>query len=504
MTSTAALMFRGASLRVIKTLVSIIIGFLMMPFLINHLGNHLYGLWIIVGSVVAAYYLLDLGFSQAVTRYVAKCIHQQDYPGANRIINTALALYTGLAFIIVLVTFVLSSTVVHRLVENPDDLRLVQVLVVITGMTLAFEFPSKAFPGIINAYMRYDTTAIVALIKSVVDAVCIYLFIKNGYGLIAMALISFTTSVLSTIFYVYYCHKLFNHLQYGRANIDVETTKEIFHFSKWVFVIDANRLLKDKMDVWLIVFYSSASLVTIYYVAVRLVEYAISFLVQATGMASTLFTKYYALGDYKKLAWAVNFFIKINFLFALIVLNGFYLVGNEFIESWMGKEFEVDLAYKCLVILSFGQLATYISMPITGLLLTIKKHSFTAKLSLLETGMSAALCVWLIPKLGLPGAAIGVSIPLFVSRIFILPLYAQNQLNYINFSSLLRLIIALLVSVGIAYLIKAYVNNDGSLVDILLISLSYSCLIPVLCLILFDRSELARVKEFLLKKFKRK
>jgi O-antigen/teichoic acid export membrane protein len=496
-------MLRGASLRVIKTFVSIIIGFMMMPFLINHLGNHLYGLWITVGSVVAAYYLLDLGFSQAVTRYVAKCIHQNDFPGANKIINTALAIYSILALLIVVLSIVLTSTAVERLVENPQDLKLVQALVLITGVALAFEFPSKAFPGIINAYMRYDTTAIVALIKTIVDAICIYLFIKNGYGLLAMALISFVTGMLSTAFYAYYCNQLFKQLEYSRRNIDFETTKEIFHFSKWVFVIDANRLLKEKMDVWLIALYGSASLVTIYYVAVRLVEYAIQFLVQATGMASTLFTKYYALGDHQKLAWAVNVFIKINFLLSLIFLNGFYLVGREFIGLWMGKDFKVDLAYQCLIILSLGKMATYASAPIGGLLLTIKKHSFSAKLSIVETAISAGLCIWLIPAYGLPGAAVAISAPLLVSRILVLPIYAQKQLQYMNVYLLLRLVIAALISLAAAYLLKKFVSKDSSIVEILIMSLSYSCLLPVLCLILFDRPELEKVKGLLVKKFKK-
>ena len=503
MASTASLMLRGASLRVIKTFFSIIIGFMMMPFLINHLGDHLYGLWITVGSVVAAYYLLDLGFSQAVTRYVAKCIHQQDFSGANKIINTSLAIYSLLALLIVILSIVLSSTAVERLIDDPQDLKLVQTLVLITGIALAFEFPSKAFPGIINAYMRYDTTALVALIKTLVDAICIYIFIKNGYGLIAMALISFVTGILSTAFYAYYCHQLFKHLEYRRNNIDFETTKEIFHFSKWVFVIDVNRLLKEKMDVWLIAFYGSAALVTIYYVAVRLVEYAIQFLVQATGMASTLFTKYYALGDLKKLAWAVNAFIKINFLFTLIFLNGFYLVGYEFIELWMGKEFEVSLAYQCLIILALGKMATYASAPIAGLLLTIKKHSFSAKLSILETAVSAGLAAWLIPESGLPGAAIAISAPLLVSRIFILPVYAQSQLKFINVNLLLRLSFAAIASVGVALVLKYFLNKSGSFADILILSLGYSCMLPFLFILLFDKQEIIMATDIIRRKFKR-
>jgi O-antigen/teichoic acid export membrane protein len=502
MSSTAKLMLRGASVRVIKTLVSICIGFLMMPFLINELGNHLYGLWITIGSVVAAYYLLDLGFSQAVTRYVAKCIHQQDYAGANRIINTALAIYSSLALLIVLLSVLLSTTAVGELVENPDDLKLVQILVLITGISLAFEFPSKAFPGIINAYMRYDTTAIVALLKTILDAALIYFLVKNGYGLVAIALVSFATSILSTAFYIYYCNQLFKQLEYNKGHIDFETTKEIFHFSKWVFVIDANRLLKEKMDVWLIAFYGSAALVTVYYVAVRLVEYAIQFLVQATGMANTLFTKYYALGDTRKLAWAVTIFTKINFLFTLLFLNGFYLIGFDFIKLWMGKDFDVAMAYKCLLILSVGKMATYATAPLGGLLLTIKKHSFTAKLSIIETMVSGALCVWLIPTQGLVGAAIAISLPLLLTRLFVLPVYTQRHLKFIGCELIIRLAAATILSISFSYGLKTAVNAENlSLFDLLILSGGYTCILPFMLVLLLDKAELLQAKNAIAKRF---
>ncbi|MFO1389527.1 oligosaccharide flippase family protein, partial [Cellvibrio sp.] len=230
MSSTGKLILRGASLNVIKTIVGILAGFFMMPFLINNLGNHLYGLWVSIGSIAGAYYLLDMGFSQAVTRYVAKCIHQQDYVGANKVINTSLAIYSALAGVIVLIAFLIAGFAAQYFVKDQEDLRLVQILIIITGMALAFEFPSKAFPGILNAYMRYDTTAIVSICKTLVDVALVVLLLKAGYSLIAMVSIYFLTSIASTIFYIYYCNSLFRQIEYSRENVNLTTTKEMFHF----------------------------------------------------------------------------------------------------------------------------------------------------------------------------------------------------------------------------------------------------------------------------------
>jgi len=311
-THTARLLINGSALRLLKTSAGIAIGFLMMPFLINNLGSEMYGLWVIIGSVVSSYYLLDLGFSQAVTRFVSKSIHQDDALSANKIINTALVIYCALGLLILLVSTIFAFYGADSLIKNKENLTIVQVLLIISGISLAVEFPAKAFPGIISAYLRYDTLALVGLVKIIIDAVLIYFFISNGFGLIALSLIGFFTGLASTLFFVWYSTSLFKEMKLKKSLVDMKTAQEVYHFSKWVFVIDICRLIKTKMDIWLIAYFSTLSLVTLYYVAVRLVDYAIQFLSQATGITGPLFTKFYAKNDYESLSKAVVLFLKIN------------------------------------------------------------------------------------------------------------------------------------------------------------------------------------------------
>jgi len=505
MSSTGKLIFRGASLNVIKMIVGILAGFFMMPFLINNLGNHLYGLWVSIGSIAGAYYLLDMGFSQAVTRYVAKCIHQKDYAGANKIINTSLAIYSALAAVIVLIAFFIAGFVAGNFVENPQDIKLVQILIIITGVALAFEFPSKAFPGILNAYMRYDTTAIVAICKTVVDVALVVVLLKNGFSLIAMVSVYFFTSIASTIFYIYYCNNLFKQIEYSRTNVNMATAKEMFHFSKWVFLMDASQLLKDKMDIWLIAFYGSASLVTIYYVAVRLLDFGLQLLIQMMGVTSTLFTKYYALGDTKKLTWIVTSCVKINFVLALVLFNGLYLVGYDFISLWMGEAFEVDVAFTCLMILSLGKLMGFVARPFNGLLLTIKKHKYSANLSFIETIASGILCVLLIPSMGLTGAAIAIAAPLVITKTFALPLYAQQFIPTLSPLLLVRAAVAMCLAASVTLLFKVYILHDLKLgvINLILVSVAYACIIPVLGLVMSNQEDRSLVNTYVRQFFKK-
>lgn len=491
MASTSRLMLRGATLRVIKTFAGIVIGFVMMPFLLNELGTHLYGLWITIGSVVASYYLLDLGFSQAVTRYVARYIHQKDYAGANKIITTSLLIYSALGLLVVIVSFFIAQWGVDHFVQNSNDVQLVQILLIISGISLAFEFPAKAFPGVISAYMRFDTIAIVGLIKTVADALLIYAAIKAGYGLVAMSLVVFCTSILSTLFYVYYCTCLFSELNVSLNYFEKDTAKELFHFSKWVFINDLNALLKGKMDIWFIAYFTTLSTVTIYYVAVRLVEYAVQFLIQATGMSSPLYAKYHALEDHAKLAFAVELFLKINIILGSVISAGFYILGDNFIRLWMGPAFEVGTAYICLVIIGCGRMISFMTYPFGSLLLTVKRHDITAKVAIAETILAAILSVLLIPRLQLVGAAIAIAVPLVIGRVFVISVYAARFVELAWFRLIARISLFLSLVVAVSIYLRSYLNTTDSYMDFAIRASAIGSLLALIAVIsLFTVSDM--------------
>lgn len=441
MSSKLSLLMRGSTFRVLQTLVSIGIGFAMMPFLIGELGKELYGLWVVVGSVVGTYYLLDLGFSQAVTRFVTKYIHQQRYDDANKIINTALVIYSALGLLVLTVSIGFAFFGAENLLDNSDQVGLVQVLLIVGGLQLALEFPAKAFPGVIGSYMRFDWIAKIRTLKTISDAVLIYTFLSNGYGLIAMACIGFVTGCISTTAYVLIVKHLFRQLKYGLEYVDLPTFKGVYSFSKWVFVLDLCATLRGKMDLWLIAFFLGNEVITVYYVAVRLVDYAIDLLAQATNMTTPIFTEYYAKSQWDELKISLQRFIKLDFALAGIAIAGFYLVGQQFITFWMGADFPVTEAWSCLIVLAIGRMSIYVTLPLQCILFAFNKHKYGTLISLAEVVVITALCFWLVPLYGAIGAAIGVSVPTVVGRLLVTSLLVESIFKFIDLELLARLAI---------------------------------------------------------------
>lgn len=485
------LILKSSGARIAQTLITVVIGIVMMPFLISTLGEELYGLWIVIGSVVGTYYLLDMGFSQAITRYVAKYIHQNNPLAANRVINTALVLYSGLGVIVLLISIVASQLGVETLMGASENIELAQTLLIIAGLALALEFPAKSFPGIVSAYLRYDFIALVRTIKAIADALLIYAFLSNGYGLVALATITLVTGLISTAVYVRFTSRLFKELKFSKNLIDPATLKDVFHFSKWVFIFDMNTMIRNKMDIWFIAFFQSSAVLTVYYVAVRLTEYALQFLTQATGFTGPIFTEYYAKAEEDKLRQSVVAFIKLNIAIGTIFIVGFFLIGESFIRIWMGDTFAYHQAYLCLLILAIGRFAVYFAAPLQSYLMTINRHRIGAWLSVAETLASAALLWLLVPEHGITGAALAIAIPTAIGRLLVLPCFVVRFIAIGLFSLGAR--ICLFVGLSTIFVILSK-QNVASLSTITVLSLpivavAIAIVQSAISLVLFDRSE---------------
>lgn len=503
MSSKFSLILKGSSFRVLQTLVSIVIGLLMMPFLLSMLGKEIYGLWIVISSIVASYYLLDLGFNQAVTRYVTKYIHKNDPTSANRVINSALIIYSLLGLLVFIISVVAAYFGAGGFMENEQHLDLAQTVLIISGLSLALEFPAKAFPGIISAYMRFDVIATVRFLKSIVDAIAIYLAVSSGYGIVAIALITFVTGIMSTLIYVRYSTSLFKDIKFSISLVDKETFKSIFHFSKWVFVVDFTAMVRDKMDIWFISFYLGLGVLPAYYVAVRLIEYALQFMQQATGLSGPIFTEYHVKGEVTALNRSFSLFMKANVILGITVLVGFYLVGYGFIENWMKGEVVTADAFLCLMILAIGRFMVYFSAHIQSMLMTINKHMLGAWVSIFESILSVLLCVLLIPKYHLMGASFAIAVPYIIGRLFVLPLLIRHHIEVDFISFFLRILFFALVSASFAYYISASFNGLKAinLFEIIVISLGVVFFQAVISLAIWSKNERVWIFDILKKKY---
>src|SRR5437879_9255043 len=84
--------------------VNIAVGFFLSPFILHHLGDEAFGLWILIFSLTGYYGIFDFGIRSSIIRYVSKYTATKDIAEVSRLINTALFTYTGVGLVSLMIT----------------------------------------------------------------------------------------------------------------------------------------------------------------------------------------------------------------------------------------------------------------------------------------------------------------------------------------------------------------------------------------------------------------
>ncbi|MEJ2034007.1 MAG: oligosaccharide flippase family protein, partial [Deltaproteobacteria bacterium] len=402
------------------------VAFFMMPFIVGKLGDDWYGIWVLVGSIGGYFYLADFGLASAVSRYVAYHLAREEKEETNTVINTSLGIYCLMGLAIVALT-VLLALVAGYFVADIGKLKIVRMVLLITGIQMALQFPFKAFVGIIQAKIRYDLLTASRLVTLALGASAIWFFLSRGYGVVALAWIGFATSQLSSILYFLIVRYLYQDLMVGFSFFSRGKVRELFGYSLWSFVIQIANQLRFKIDSVVLAALISMVHVTHYFIGARLVEYFTDLLYRATNMINPIFTMYHARKEREELRKKLLFMNRINLILAMFGSGLIILLGDSFIKLWMGEKYSD--AYPVLVVLVSANAINFLMNPSITVLYAMARHSYLAKVSLGEGLANLFLSILLIRKFGILGCAFGTAIPLVVTRLIFIPVYVGRAVE---------------------------------------------------------------------------
>src|SRR5262252_10531662 len=87
---------------------TILAGFLMSPFLVRHLGDSVYGVWILIGSLAGYLGVLDFGVTPSIIKYIAENRARGDREATNRVVTGGLAVFSLVGIVSLLISGVIA------------------------------------------------------------------------------------------------------------------------------------------------------------------------------------------------------------------------------------------------------------------------------------------------------------------------------------------------------------------------------------------------------------
>jgi O-antigen/teichoic acid export membrane protein len=404
-----------------------VVGLLLTPILVRQLGNELYGLWILAGSILGVAGVLELGVSSAVVKYVAQYEAWEDHQASREAVSTALAIHLVLGVLAAVVVALLGTLGLERLGIHPASIPDARLTLMIVAFTLGLSFPLDLLGALLLGYQRYDLANLVNVGSTLAAAMASAAVVWLGGGLVGLAVVNLVASTAGNLLKLALARSIAPHLYLSARLVRRSRLHEIFRFSLWLFLFKLAIRSFYHADAILIGFFLSATAITPYNIGMKLAGF-IGFLSGPMvsvffPLSSSLHSRYDEAGLHKLLIQGTRFALALTVPGSLFL----FIFGQAVIERWIGPGQEASGPILAIFLLIFLVGAAQ-NTPAT-ILRGIGRPKVLTISVVLEYAANLALSIVLIPLVGIIGAALGTLLPLLVNDLGVIPWIACRSVH---------------------------------------------------------------------------
>lgn len=396
------------------------VGFFLMPFLVHHLGDRMYGYWALIGAVLGYYGILDLGISPAVAFQLASAIGKDDKEAQNRTLSTAVVAFLGLGMVALIVTTVVALSC-FLFIPSEKDVKLFRVVLTLVGLGFAIGFPGRAFMGGLYAHLRNDLISVISIATLALRTILIVGLLLRGAGIVGLALVSLTVEFATYLASYALLLRIQPHMRISLGLVDKHTFKELLNYGRHSMVIRIGDQFRFALDGWTVAAIVGIAAVAHYTIASRLSAYFITFILSVVSLLQSWFSQLLGKQNFDGIRRVLQLGTKVAAVLSTIVVTSFLFFGRTLIEQWMGATY-VD-AYWPSLILIMAVFCDLAQQPSVTYLMGVSKHRYLAVQTLIEGIFNLALSIYWGRTYGMVGVAMGTLVPMFVAKIILQPAY---------------------------------------------------------------------------------
>lgn len=419
----------GILLSYFNIALQVVIGFLYVPILLHYIGQSEYGLYQLMGSLIAYFSIMDFGLSAAVIRFYAKYRALKDSIGMENILAISVRGYGAVTVLALAIGFICygfldviftGSMTVSEVDEAKQIFLLLLLNIVITLSTMVFR-------SVINAHERFFFLKGMETIQLVLQPILVVLVLQRNPSAFSVAAVQTVLNLVLSGARVYYCfHDLHVkiHFHYWNHELFSEFKKlalSVFAVSliDQVFWKTNQIILGIISGTTAVAVYSIASLIYMNYMALSIAISGV-YLPHVTGMVARK----------ESIGKLSNLFIQIGrwqyYLLALVG-TGFIIFGKQFISLWAGPGFEDSYIITLLIIIPFTvDLIQNIGLAIMQ---AMNRYDFRARIYFFTGVLNLVMAIPLGMHYGGIGCAVATGVSMIVGNGFIMNWYYAKEIH---------------------------------------------------------------------------
>lgn len=325
---------------------SIIISMIQVPLLIGYLDNTIYGIWLVLASIINWVSYFDVGLTHGLRNRFAEAKALGDYSLAKKYVSTTYAIlaliFGGLMIVLVVTNFFLDWSSILKVSSIYDtELRLTFLILIVTN---CFTFILKVYPTILLADQRPALTYGIHTLGQIVSLIIILALIQTeGVPLSVFALVIMGAPCLVLLFVtVYGFIKRYKVFSPSISTVDFSLINKIIGLGIKFFIIQIALLIIFQMTNIIISRNLGPESVTEYNVIYTYFSaFYLAFNIIITPYWSAC-TDAYVKGDTAWMRKVVRNLTKM-WLYSIIVMFVMVLFSGLFFKLWIGDKVPISL-----------------------------------------------------------------------------------------------------------------------------------------------------------------
>jgi O-antigen/teichoic acid export membrane protein len=399
----------------LRMMISMVIVFMLTPYIISKLGIEVYGLWAIALSIAGLAGLMDFGFATAAVKYVAESVGANDRIRRNSIISTLFYAYIAIALLALTLVALLSFAGTGwmpfaKVTGNVAEVDFTTVLIIL-GMGVALSLPASVFKAAVIGCGRMDIANLVELAVVLLNAGLIVLLLESGYGIQGLAWAAAFNLSATAILLIPVAYRLLPEFSISISLISTPMLRELLSFSCYAFIANIAVLAILRLDTLVIGAFLPLAAVAIYAVAAKVAEYVLLLNKQFSNALMPLISQAKGGSDSATICRVLLDGTRFLLALALPFIALLYLYAPEIFAVWLGNEF--DDSIPLLRILLIAVLCSTLQLNAANVLGMTGNHRFVAFTMLSAALVNFGLSISLVLVWGLPGVAMATLIAAF-------------------------------------------------------------------------------------------
>ena len=214
---------------------------------LHTLGAEDYGIYNVVGGVVAMFGIISASLASAISRFITFELGRKDIARLKTVFSTAVTIQIGIAVVVCILAELIAVWFLNTRMNIPvERMQAANWVLQCSIFTFMVNLVSVPYNAAIIAHERMNVFAYISLLEAVLKLLIVYLLYVWGFDKLKLyAVLLLMVALIIRLVYGIYCKRKFVECTYHFV-YDKGILKEMTGFAGWNFIGSSSAILRDQ------------------------------------------------------------------------------------------------------------------------------------------------------------------------------------------------------------------------------------------------------------------